>query len=300
MASRAAAGRLLFRSCCRPQASRRALLSPAAAHAPPPAAPQAALLVIGNEILTGGVADANTPWLAKALYARGVDLVRVEVVPDDEADIAASVLRLRERVGDGGAVFTSGGIGPTHDDVSYQAIASALGTTLELHAPTAERMREHYTARGVELNEARLRMARLPAGAEVLITPGLWVPLVALRSVYVLPGIPRLFRAMLGAHLGRFRGPQAHSAALWTNLGEGDLAVPLAAVAAAHPAVRIGSYPCTGPLVAGGGPGAAGFRVKLQLESRDPEALQAALGATRDALPTFDLAEAAVEVPTGG
>lgn len=107
-------------------------------------------MIIGNEVLSGSIADANTPWLAKFLYSRGVDLCRVEVVPDEPDDIAATCLRLRERVGDG-FVFTSGGIGPTHDDVTYSSIAAALGLKVELHQPTVAIMQEHYSARGLEL-----------------------------------------------------------------------------------------------------------------------------------------------------
>jgi len=114
-------------------------------------APKAALLIIGNEVLSGSIADANTPWLAKLLHTRGVDLVRVEVVPDDKEDIATTTLNLRNRVGPNGFVFTSGGIGPTHDDVTYEAIASALGLALVQHPPTVALMQEHYAARGIEL-----------------------------------------------------------------------------------------------------------------------------------------------------
>ena len=113
--------------------------------------PAAALMIIGNEVLSGSIADANTPWLAKLLHSRGVDLVRVEVIPDDADDIAATCLKLRERVGSTGFVFTSGGIGPTHDDITYDSIAAALGLKVELHQPTVELMKTHYEARGIEL-----------------------------------------------------------------------------------------------------------------------------------------------------
>ena len=113
--------------------------------------PRAAFMVVGNEILSGSIADANTPWLAKFLYARGIDLIRVEYVPDDEDDIGETVLRLRDKVGEDGLVFSSGGIGPTHDDVTYEALAKALGLGISLHQPTHERMKVHYGQRGVEL-----------------------------------------------------------------------------------------------------------------------------------------------------
>ncbi|CAL5224230.1 g6882 [Coccomyxa viridis] len=251
----------------------------ASSNAALPEVPKAAMLIIGNEILNGSVVDTNTPWLAKLLYSRGVDLVRIECVPDDEADIASTVLGLRLRVGQSGFVFTSGGIGATHDDVTYSAIASAFGTELQLHEPTVQRMQEHYSKRGVELNEARLRMATLPAGAEVLYTPELWVPLVNLQGVYILPGIPRLFKSMVEAHKDRFKGPANKSRTLYTNTVEGDLADVLRGIAAEHPGVNIGSYPNTAECEA-----VQAFRVKLQLESRDEAALEAAMRSIEESI----------------
>lgn len=244
-------------------------------------APKAALMVIGDEILQGSVTDTNTPWLAKLLYSRGVDLVRVEYIPDDKADIQATVRRLRQRVGDTGFVFTSGGIGPTHDDVTYEAISEAFGRKLERHAPTVALMEEHYKARNLELNEARLRMATLPSPAEdVLFTSGLWVPLVVVDRIHILPGIPRLFQSMVLAHQDRFSGPLSSTKLLFTHKGEGDLADPLAQVAAAHPGVIIGSYPNTGA----NAPEPA-YKVKLAFTSRDAAALEAAMETARAELP---------------
>lgn len=238
-----------------------------------PVAPKAAFLVIGNEILNGSVTDTNTPFLAKLLYSRGVDLVRVEYIPDEIDDIKSSVISLRSRVGPEGFLFTSGGIGPTHDDVTYESIAAAVGAKLELHEPTVARMRDSYQARGIELNEARLRMATLPSPAEVLFTEGLWVPLVNLQGIYILPGIPRLFQSMVSAHQARFTGVAATTSNLYTNVGEGDVAVPLAQVAAQFPTVSIGSYPATTDSVA--------YRVRLSFVSRDKAALQEAVQATK-------------------
>ncbi|CAL8465971.1 g5507 [Coccomyxa elongata] len=261
------------------QRSNQQILCRSFSSSAPSLAPKAAALIIGNEILSGSIVDTNTPWLAKLLYSRGVDLLRVEYIPDDKADISQSVLKLKERVGQDGFVFTSGGIGPTHDDVTYEAIAAAFGVALELHQPTVERMKENYSKRGVELNDARLRMAMLPQTSQVLYTPDLWVPLVNLRGVYVLPGIPRLFQAMIEAHKEPFRGPTCSTATLYTNTVEGDLADPLRKVAQEHPGVSIGSYPnvaqCTD---------AQTFRVRLQLESRDKEALDAAVAAVTAAV----------------
>ena len=109
---------------------------------------KAAALVIGNEILNGQVADTNLPWLAKMLYNRGIDMVRAEFVPDDQEEIAKTVLSLRERIGKSGLLFTSGGIGPTHDDVTYDAVARAFNTRTEEHTETIERMKSFYEKQG--------------------------------------------------------------------------------------------------------------------------------------------------------
>ncbi|PSC71220.1 3 -phosphoadenosine 5 -phosphosulfate sulfotransferase (PAPS reductase) [Micractinium conductrix] len=256
-------------------------------------APKAAICVIGDEVLAGSITDANTPWLAKVLTPPGLILAKAFRGPSPlQRDICDTVLRLKERVGPSGFVFTSGGIGPTHDDITYTSIAAAFGCHLELHQPTVARMQEHYDKRGVELNEARLRMAHLPTddGVEVLFTPGLWVPLVAIQGVYILPGIPRLFQQMIEAHAGRFRGPAAHARTLYTNTGEGDLAAKLGSIAALHPAVRIGSYPNVSMgLGAGEAAGPGSFKVKLQFESRNTAALDTAVAAVEEALDTFTM-----------
>jgi molybdopterin-biosynthesis enzyme MoeA-like protein len=137
-------------------------------------------------------------------------------------------------------------------------------------------------------NESRLRMATLPAPAEVLFTPGLWVPLVvAGGNVHILPGIPRLFRAMVEAHAHRFHGPAFHGRSLLTDLGEGDLAAPLAEVAVAHPGVRLGSYPNTEFDMQRPG-AAAAYRVKLVFEGRDEAAVEAAAAAAQQVIPSWE------------
>ncbi|GLI70078.1 hypothetical protein VaNZ11_014851 [Volvox africanus] len=240
--------------------------------------PRAALVVIGDEILAGSVVDTNTPWLAKLLHSRGMDLIRVTYIHDSRSEVREAVLDSRARVGRNGFVFTSGGIGPTHDDVTYEAVAEAMGVSLQLHQPTVERMKLSYAARGMELNEARLRMATLPTPSEVLFTEGLWVPLVNVGGVYVLPGIPRLFQAMIRAHQERFTGVAFQSAALFTHVGESDLAQPLSAVAVKHPNVAIGSYPNTSADVS------PSYKVKLAFSSRDNAALVAAVADVRASL----------------
>ena len=218
---------------------------------------------------------------ARMLYARGVDLVRVEVVPDVPNDIASTARALSERVGPSGAVLTSGGIGPTHDDVTYESLAAAFGVPLELHAPTVDKMRVHYESQGKSLNAARLRMATLPAGCIVHETPGSWVPLVQIQNVFVLPGVPWLYKQMLEANRHLFTGPQLLTRTLYTHSGEGDLAAALTAVAQSHLDVQIGSYPNTER-------GDKRYTTKLCFDGRDAAALDAAVAATRAAIATFD------------
>ena len=228
---------------------------------------KAAALIIGNEILNGQIADTNLPWLAKMLYNRGKNLIRAEFVPDDEVEIAETLLKLKERVGEGGIIFTSGGIGPTHDDVTYDAVARAFKTTTEEHAETIRRMKEHYLPQGKEVNEARKRMARLPKGCDVLYTPGTWVPLAVIEDTYILPGIPKLFQKMLKAQESQFRGPLIFSQTIFTDSGEGDLAASLTAIAEKYPNVDIGSYPNTRD---------DSYVTKLVLHSRQPEVIEEA------------------------
>lgn len=232
---------------------------------------KAAMMVIGDEILSGSVQDSNTPWLAKFLRARGVDLVRVEFVPDTFEDIQDSVTRLRRAVSDNGFVFTSGGIGPTHDDITYEAIARALGLNIELHQGTYDRMKVHYAERGIELNESRLRMAHLPTPCDVLPPQASsWVPLCCVGgNVYILPGIPRLFTSMIEHHADVFRGPgDIFTKELFSQQGEGDFSEALRSLASQYTDVRIGSYPNTKWDMSKGNNQHLDYRVKIIVEGR--------------------------------
>jgi len=245
---------------------------------------KAAALMIGNEILNGQIADTNLPWLAKMLYNRGIDMVRAEFVPDDTEEIAKTLQSLRSRVGENGMVFTSGGIGPTHDDVTYEAVALAFGCDVEEHAGTIERMTRHYESQGKELTKARRKMACLPKGADILLTEGLWVPLAVMggegggdeaakeaaggAEVYILPGIPSLFQRMLMAQEPRFRGPAIYSTTIFTNSGEGDLAEALNEIVAKYPKCDFGSYPKTRA--------DEDYLTKLVLHSRDKTIIEQA------------------------
>lgn len=236
-------------------------------------APKAATLIIGNEVLTGKTLDKNSHDVAKLMFECGVDHVRVEVIPDEVPEIARTIRRLSELVGPDGFVFTSGGIGPTHDDVTYDGVAAAFGAKLAYHEPTVAALRAYLESKGKaqDLNEARLRMALLPVGCEALPTPGLWVPLVRMSNVYVLPGIPSLFTKMLHAQRPRFKGPSLSRVLVYTQWLEGDLAAHLNAAVERFPGVSIGSYPNTSLDAAA----AATFKVKISVEGRDAAACEA-------------------------
>lgn len=251
--------------------------------AAPAANPKAAGLIIGDEILTGKVQDVNGAVMARFFFERGIDLVRIEVCTDEIEDIATSVTRLREAVGPAGYVLTSGGIGPTHDDRTYEAVAHAFGTTLELHEPTLSAMAESLAVRGQTVNEARRRMALLPAGCRTLSTPHLWVPISVMDNVYVLPGIPRLFEKMLHANAHHFVGGTARARlVIETAHAEGDFAAVLGEVAADHPALAIGSYPQTQSNRALRKRGV--FRSRITLEGADDGEVRAAAERVREAV----------------
>jgi molybdenum cofactor synthesis domain-containing protein len=222
--------------------------------------PTAAVVVIGNEILTGKYRDENGPYLVDRLRALGCDLVRIATVRDDVAEIADEVRRCAAACD---FVLTSGGVGPTHDDVTLEGVAVAFGLPLEVH-PTLLGLLRRY---GVPEDAANLRMASVPAGTVLEDTAGLAFPVVVVRNVWVFPGIPKLLREKFENVAARFAGQAVSTARIYTDERESDIAVRLTAVAARHPAVAIGSYPRFGE-----GP----WRVVLTLESRDANALRRA------------------------
>ena len=202
------------------------------------AAPTAALLVIGNEILTGKVSDENTPFLAGALFDLGYVLRRVIVCPDERDTIATDLNALRT---DHDVVFTSGGVGPTHDDVTIEAVAHAFGVAV-VRSPAVEKLIRHW--RGDDLKEAHLRMADLPEGAELIRTPNLPWPTICIGNVYVLPGVPRLFALKFEEIAPRLDlGKEFVSYAVYTACDEGTVAALLGKLHNDHDQVMIGSYP---------------------------------------------------------
>jgi molybdenum cofactor synthesis domain-containing protein len=196
-----------------------------------------ALLVIGDEVLHGDVDDQNTPFLARWLMARGIPLRRVVTVGDTIDEIVSELNRLRALTA---AVFTSGGLGPTHDDVTVEAVAAAFGVPVETDPAIAERIRAHY---GERLKPAHLQMARVPAGASAIFGAFRFVPVIRMQNVFLLPGVPWLFRTCCQTLSTHFTGTPFCQGTVYLTCGEGRIAEELRRIQAAHPAVAIGSYP---------------------------------------------------------
>lgn len=213
----------------------------------------AAVVVIGNEILTGKSEDKNASYLIGELYKLGVALRRVVVIADDVTEIARAV---RECAAEFDYVFTSGGVGPTHDDVTIEGVARAFDRPV-VRIPELEAMLRSYFGEGV--NEARLRMADAPDGSQLIKAAGLRWPVLATENVYVLPGVPELFRSKFEAIRERFRCDPYYVGAVYTREDEFDIAPRLDRVAANHPDVDIGSYPTFTR---------EDYRVKVTIESK--------------------------------
>jgi len=222
--------------------------------------PKAGLVIVGNEILTGKVTDENTPWLARRCRELGVDLCRVSVIPDEVALIAEEVARCSSAFDH---VFTTGGVGPTHDDVTMEGVAAAFGVPVVRH-PDLERILR--TRLGERCTEAALRMAEIPEGSELWWDGEVIWPQVVTRNVAVFPGVPSLLRRKFDAVAARFRGEPVHSLSLETLSRETDIAALLYEAAARWPQVAIGSYPHID---------VEPHSVTVTLDSRDTSALQA-------------------------
>ncbi len=203
--------------------------------------PGAAMLVIGDEILSGRTRDANAHHLAGELARAGIDLREVRIVADDSEAIVAAI-RALSRAYD--HVFTSGGIGPTHDDITADAVAAAFGVPIGVREDARALLEARYADTGTRMNEARLRMARIPEGARLIDNPVSTAPGFSLENVHVLAGVPKIFRAMLAGLLPRLaRGRPKISRSLAVARPEGEIATPLAQLARDFPELSIGSYP---------------------------------------------------------
>lgn len=203
--------------------------------------PTAAILIIGDEILSGRTRDSNMHFLAGELTRAGIDLREARIVSDDRDAIVAAVNALRAAYAH---VFTSGGIGPTHDDITADCIAAAFGLTIDVRADARAILQAHYDRAGTELNTARLRMARIPDGATLIDNPVSAAPGFAIGNVHVMAGVPAVFQAMVASVLPTLTGgAPLLSQSYRINRGEGDIAGPLGELAAAYPDLMIGSYP---------------------------------------------------------
>ena len=214
----------------------------------------ASLLVVGDELLSGEIRDENTPWIIDRLAREGVRVVRVAVCPDVEDEVATEVRRLRAL---SDALLVTGGVGPTHDDVTRPALARALGVTLVPHPEAERRIRGFY---GQAVTAAELEMAMLPAGARVVVGPSTGTLGFELGGVYGFPGVPVLMRDLVEGIVSDFRGAPLHRQEVITGLREGEIAPLLTRTQAEHPDVAIGSYPV---LEAGA------WHVRLVLRSTD-------------------------------
>lgn len=205
--------------------------------------PTAAMLVIGDEILSGRTRDSNTHHLAQALTGRGIRLCEARVVADDHGAIVAAINALR---GAHDHVFTSGGIGPTHDDITADAVAAAFGVGIGVREDAHAILRAHYARTGLELNAARLRMARIPEGAVLIDNPISAAPGFTLGNVHVMAGVPAIFEAMVASVLpGLVGGDPLLSQMIDVQRGEGEIAAALADLAARYGDLSFGSYPYT-------------------------------------------------------
>ncbi|WP_111429270.1 competence/damage-inducible protein A [Rhodobacteraceae bacterium DSL-40] len=203
--------------------------------------PTAAMLVIGDEILSGRTQDTNTPYLARVLAEKGIDLREARMVPDIAGEIVAAVKQLRARYTH---VFTSGGIGPTHDDITADCMAAAFGVGIGVREDARAILATNYANPEVDLNPQRLRMARIPDGARLIDNPISKAPGFTIGNVHVMAGVPEIFRVMVDGLVPRLGGGRPLvSRSVRVNMPEGLLAAPLGEVAADHPKVVIGCYP---------------------------------------------------------
>lgn len=203
--------------------------------------PTAAMLVIGDEILSGRTRDANMHHLAQELSASGIMLAEVRIVPDVHDRIVGALNDLRAAYRH---VFTSGGIGPTHDDITADAVGAAFGVPVDIRDDARAILAAHYARTGLELNAARLRMARIPEGATLIDNPVSAAPGFTIGNVHVMAGVPAIFQAMVAGVLPHLvGGAPLLSQSLDIPRGEGEIAAALGDLAARFPDLSFGSYP---------------------------------------------------------
>jgi molybdenum cofactor synthesis domain-containing protein len=233
----------------------------------------AGLLVIGDEILSGRTKDKNIGYIAEYLTTIGVDLREVRVVPDVEEEIVAALNALRQRYT---YLFTTGGIGPTHDDITADCVAKAFGVKIDYDPRAVALLKARFDQMGTQMNEARMRMTRIPAGAELVLNkvsaaPGFWI-----GNVIVMAGVPSIMQAMLDDVAPKLAtGAKMLSETIRADTREGDIGTELGVVAKAHPDVMIGSYPFMDD---------RGPNTNIVVRSRDAAKLAAAKAAVEEML----------------
>ncbi|WP_373048064.1 competence/damage-inducible protein A [Vulgatibacter sp.] len=230
----------------------------------------AAAIVIGDEILSGKIRDSNGPYLIDKLRGVGMPLGRILTVGDDLDEIAWAINSCR---GTFRPLFTSGGIGPTHDDLTVAGVARALGREVIRHPEIEAAIRSHY---GDAMKEEALRLANVPEGAVLVRSPRSWYPVIAVEEIFLLPGVPELFRMHVDGLVERYRGDPFYLRCVYLGVGETEVAAVLDRIAREHPAVALGSYPRLDD---------ADHRVKLTLEAQVEAPVEAALAALLALLP---------------
>jgi len=243
--------------------------------APQETAPTAGMVVIGNEILSGKIVDTNSPYLCRELNFLGIPLLRLYTIPDDFSLIGKTVREFSECFT---WVFTSGGIGPTHDDLTIPAIAAGFDVPVVSHTVLEETIRAHY---GDRLTEDHLLMARVPEGAELIDTEGLNYPQVIFRNIFILPGVPQLFQFKFNAIKERFRGVPIALREIYLKADEGRVAGCLREVDERFDGVLIGSYPSFFR---------KDYSLRVTIEGRSAERVDAALSELESLLRNMDAA----------
>ena len=240
----------------------------------------AAMLVIGNEVLTGKVEEKNVAVLARELFELGIALRRVVVCVDEIDVIAADLNELRESHD---LVFTSGGVGPTHDDVTVDGVAAAFGRQVVRSKEVERLIRRYHEAKNEPVTEAHLRMANVVEGCRLVREAALPWPTLVLDNVYVLPGVPAIFAMKLKVLREELdRGESFTSVAVYTMLDEGSIAETLHELTAEFPGVLIGSYLAFRD---------SRYRVKVTFDGREPATVEAAAAALRERLPAESLVD---------
>jgi FAD synthetase len=230
----------------------------------------AGIVIIGNEVLSGKTQDINSYFLCTQLRQLGVDVRRISTIPDEIELIGREVTKFSERFD---YVFTTGGVGPTHDDVTIDGIAHGFGLKVVRHPDIERRMRQRL---GADVNEARLRMANVPDGAELLATDALFAPVIKIRNVFIFPGIPKILQERFQAIKERFRDTPYFLKMVYVKSGEGVIAENMNALLVKFPELLLGSYPVLD---------VPEYKVKVTLESKNSNYLDRALQSFLDSLP---------------